>query len=79
MSEINKIAKCFDCELSYEDFICDFVIQNKLWKVISPTHDGGGLLCPNCIIIRLTGLGLTSVNVIVDTTELHLLKYNSNK
>jgi hypothetical protein len=68
-------AKCYDCELPYDDFVCDFTIQNKLWKVISPKHDEGGLLCPLCMIKRLKNLGLSSVNVIVDTTELHFLEY----
>lgn len=36
----------------------------------TPTHDEGGILCPNCICKRLMNLGLTSVKVTVDTSEL---------
>ena len=61
---------CYDCNINYDNFTCDLVIQNNLWKLISPTHDEGGILCPNCICKRLMNLGLTSVKVTVDTSEL---------
>lgn len=65
-------SQCYDCGLSYEDFICDMLIQPHVWELINPTfHRGCGLLCPNCICRRLVrGLGLTCVNCMVDLVDL---------
>lgn len=63
------MACCYDCKLNYDNFPCDMVIQDHLWKLISPTNDEGGLLCPNCICKRLMNLGLTAVKVTVDMSE----------
>lgn len=64
-------AVCYDCRTPYAYFVCDFTVQNNLWKVISPTKDEGGLLCPMCMIKRLKGLGLPSINVMVDLSALN--------
>lgn len=63
-------AYCFDCKMDYNNFPCDFVIQNGLWKLISPSKNEGGLLCPNCMCKRLKNLGLTAVVATIDTTDL---------
>lgn len=63
---------CLDCQLPYSCFVCDFTVQNNLWNLISPTKDEGGLLCPMCMIKRLKELGLPSINVMVDLTNLKL-------
>jgi len=72
MEEIdnNATACCFDCKTPYSDFICDLTIQDGLWRIISPTKDEGGLLCPMCMIKRIYELGLPSVNVVVDLSFL---------
>jgi hypothetical protein len=52
-------GKCYDCDLDYEDFPGDLVVNNVLWEVISPTNQqGGGILCANCMLHRLSELGL---------------------
>lgn len=68
---LNMDVSCYDCKTPYAYFICDLTIQNNLWKVISPTKDEGGLLCPMCMIKRLKGLGLPSINVMVDLSALN--------
>ena len=54
---------CADCGRPYgsENGFPDLVIENKAWRKISPTGDGGGLLCPSCICKRLAerGIGTT--------------------
>ena len=58
-------GKCYDCGLPYDKFPCDMVINDKMWKRITPTYrEGGGLLCPNCICRRLMQLGGTCVHVV---------------
>ena len=66
--------KCHDCGLDYEGFLCDFVIQNDLWAMISPTGDEGGLLCPMCILKRLLDLGLPAVKASIDTRHLRAFR-----
>jgi len=48
------MAKCYDCGLKYggEGWI-EAIIPDKVWNDISPTGNGGGLLCINCISKRL--------------------------
>lgn len=76
---VQYIGKCADCGMDYNDFVIDMVIQNKLWEMINPTyHKGCGLLCPNCICARLAELGLCSVNVIVDLSDLLVVERISN-
>lgn len=53
-------AKCADCGRPYADpGFPDFIIPNEAWRRISPTGDGGGLLCPSCICARLSREGIT--------------------
>lgn len=61
-------SHCYDCNLPYKDFPCDMLIQDDLWELINPTeHQGGGLLCPNCICARLIKLpGMTCVRACID-------------
>ena len=50
-------CKCQDCN---EEFKVDIIVDNKIWRKITPksTGDGsGGLLCGKCIIKRLENLG----------------------
>lgn len=49
-----KIVKCKDCDMLYNDFGFDAVVDNKLWNSIAPA--GGGILCANCIIRRINKL-----------------------
>lgn len=53
-------AECFDCKRPYGDEhgFPDLIIPFWAWKQISPTGDGGGLLCPSCICQRLHDAGL---------------------
>lgn len=67
---MTRIVKCYDCGLAYSEFPCDFVIQDDLWYSISPTGGHGGILCPNCMCRRLSGLGMSAVLVIVHTGEI---------
>ena len=63
-------AVCRDCGVPYHNFPCDLVVPDDIWKMISPTGHEGGLLCPNCLCGRLTGLGMTSVQVGGDFSEI---------
>jgi hypothetical protein len=59
------MAGCYDCDLPYgSDKWADVVLPNEIWELINPSeHDGGGLLCFNCINGRLTKLGLEDVPI----------------
>lgn len=61
---------CYDCGLDYEQFGYDFVIQNELWREISPTHNDGGILCSNCMCKRMMNLGMSAIWVVVYTGEI---------
>lgn len=53
---------CLDCGEKYgSQRFPDLIIDDDAWKAISPNHDGGGLLCPNCICARLEATGLSNV------------------
>lgn len=53
---------CHDCGLPYSDpAFVDFVVEDDLWRRISPTGDEGGLLCVNCIVRRTRLLGIDRV------------------
>jgi hypothetical protein len=54
-------AACASCGMPYCDFPCDMIIPDEEWRLISPTGDGGGLLCPNCICRLLADNGATCV------------------
>lgn len=58
------IGKCYDCGLSYKDFV-DVEVPDKIWEKINPTYcEGAGLLCPNCIGLRLRSLYLSDISMI---------------
>ena len=59
-----KTANCHDCARPYEheSGFADLLLPNEVWSKISPDGDGGGLLCPCCIIARLTRAGYTDVD-----------------
>lgn len=53
-------AECFDCKRPYADAgFADLIIPNDAWRRISPTGNEGGLLCPSCIVARLSISGIT--------------------
>ena len=57
-------SKCYDCDLDYDEFPGDLVVNNVLWEIISPTdRQGGGLLCANCMLHRLSELGLVCLRL----------------
>lgn len=57
---------CNDCGFPYGGpGWCDCVIPNDTWKLISPTHDEGGILCFTCIAKRLETLGIDNVPLMV--------------
>lgn len=41
------------CEACDREIKIDTVVDNDLWKEISPTKDEGGLLCAACIADRI--------------------------
>lgn len=55
------MSECFDCNRPYGDEhgFPDLIIPYHRWKIISPTGDDGGLLCPSCICKRLFDAGIT--------------------
>ncbi len=57
------VQGCYDCKRSYGDEygFPDLVVPHDVWKVISPTKDEGGLLCPSCICKRLWEHGYEDV------------------
>ena len=54
------MACCHDCGRQYGDKygFPDLIIPYADWKMISPTSDDGGLLCPSCICARLHKRGI---------------------
>ena len=55
---------CYECGLLYEGLsFCDVVVPDDVWAKISPTGDGGGILCFTCMVSRLTHLGLSGVPI----------------
>lgn len=51
---------CWDCGRKYGDEygFPDLVVDDDVWKQISPTGHEGGLLCPCCMCRRAALLGL---------------------
>lgn len=51
---------CNDCGRPYGDEhgFPDLVIENYLWRRISPTGDDCGVLCPSCMLKRLWAIGV---------------------
>lgn len=66
---MNKFAKtltrmpvCYDCLLPYgSSSWADVLVPDEIWKQITPATGSGGLLCFNCMVRRLTALGLRNV------------------
>lgn len=56
-------STCYDCGLLYSgDAWADVVVPDGYWEMINPTHhEGGGLLCFNCMNRRFAALGLSNV------------------
>lgn len=49
---------CYDCGLSYGGgHWVEAVVPHEIWRNISPTGDEGGILCINCIALRLAKRG----------------------
>jgi hypothetical protein len=51
---------CNDCGRLYGDQFGfpDLVVPDDVWKRVSPTRDGGSLLCPSCLCERVHDAGL---------------------
>ena len=58
-----KTAECYDCGRQYgnEHGFPDLLIPDWAWEKISPTKNGGGLLCPSCICRRLHKAGIKDI------------------
>jgi len=54
---MSEDAKCDDCSLPYAQQ-GDVSIPSDVWNKI---HHAGGLLCANCLMIRLSQAGIGSV------------------
>ena len=54
------MTACQDCQRPYgaEHGFPDLIIPFDAWKLISPSSDDGGLLCPSCICARLHKAGI---------------------
>jgi len=54
---------CLDCGRKYGDEFGfpDLVVSPDVWKIISPTGDEGGLLCPSCMCRRAADAGLSNI------------------
>ena len=65
-----KQGQCYDCGVSYSDFGLDLIVSDDVWDRINPTtHQGGGLLCPNCICKRLAEDHALCIRAIPDYGE----------
>jgi len=65
----NKVG-CYDCGLEYGgDAWIEAVIPDKVWEVISPSHNQGGILCISCIARRLTEYGFKNIPIWLCGTE----------
>jgi len=47
------------CDICSAHGFPDFIVPFWVWKQITPTEDDGGILCPNCILKRVSDAGLT--------------------
>lgn len=56
---------CYDCYIIYSDFV-DLIVSDEIWEKINPTYyEGAGLLCPNCIGLRLRKLEIIDVKAVI--------------
>jgi len=81
---------CYDCGRPYgnEHGFPDLIIPNEIWRRISPTKDNGGLLCPSCIVKRVSDLGCGTYSVVgafmsgpiksVDPDLMHTIRWVEN-
>jgi len=62
-SDAAQPTDCVDCGRHYgnEYGFPDLDLPNDVWAAISPTGNGGGLLCPSCICKRLADRGFEDV------------------
>lgn len=55
---------CYDCLRPYRE-LEDTIVSDDVWVLISPTGNGGGILCAPCMAQRLKALGLWRVPAII--------------
>ena len=68
--KIKPTASCYDCGLDYGgNGWIEAIIPDKVWNVISPTHDQNGILCITCIARRLNTMGYKNIPVWFRGTE----------
>ena len=59
---------CYDCGLPYgSEAWADVLVPDDIWQQISPTGHEGGILCFNCMVRRLTKLGLRNVSYSIES------------
>jgi len=59
------------CQRCGKKYIIDLMIQDKLWRRITPSkHKEAGLLCPTCICEKLGELGMATIHAKIDTKEI---------
>lgn len=56
--------RCHDCGRLYgaAHGFPDLVVPDEVWRLLSPTGDAHGLLCPCCMVVRAEALGLEHVD-----------------
>lgn len=54
---------CYDCGRAYREYagFADLHIPDEYWDKIAPKPEGGGMLCPSCMVSRATHKGLSNV------------------
>lgn len=54
-------AQCYNCGRPYGDEygFPDLVVPHDVWKIISPTGNDGGLLCPSCMCLAAHRAGVS--------------------
>ena len=61
LDEERPTGCCYDCGLPYKQG-ADLVVSDEVWALLNPTyHEGAGLLCANCMGLRLRVLGMSGV------------------
>jgi Lar family restriction alleviation protein len=57
------VLRCYDCGRPYVKGP-DLVVPDAEWAKIAPKPDGGGVLCPNCMIDRFEAIGAKNVRAV---------------